>query len=47
MGSVPKLDGDAMLTDDQGGTFAFPRDWWSLALYPDAAIDFRAMLDAP
>jgi hypothetical protein len=47
MGSVPKLDGNAMLTDDQGGTFAFPRDWWSLALYPDAAIEFRAMLDAP
>jgi hypothetical protein len=46
MAAVPRSDGDAQLSDVNAKPFQFPRDWWSLALYPDKAIAFRQMLEA-
>ena len=44
IGALPHSSGTLSMTSASGKAFAFPKDWWSLLLYPDQALSFNAPL---
>jgi hypothetical protein len=42
--NVPMRSGSVSMTSKSGKTFVFPKNWWSLWLYPEAAITQRAKM---
>jgi hypothetical protein len=44
LGSIPTGIGSVSMTSASGRPFAFPRDFWSLLLYPDRVLSLNAAL---